>query len=100
MIKGLSLLLRQEIYLNNLDDTDVLFPARYPSVIAVGSVDENLKRSSFSYYGNGLEFVAPGEKIRSTYIENWDLDMGINRDIYGSTICSGIAALYSKSIQS
>ena len=50
-----------------LDNTDVLFPARYPTVIAVGSVNSNLKRSSFSYFGNDLDFVAPGEAILSTY---------------------------------
>ena len=46
---------------------EVLYPARYPSVIAVGSVNKSLKRSDFSYYGKGLEFVAPGENIFSTF---------------------------------
>ena len=80
---------------NNVEGTDVLYPARYPSVIAVGSIDENLKKSSFSYYGNSLEFVAPGENIRSTYIENSGLGYS---ELTGTSMAApyvaGIAALY------
>lgn len=47
---------------------DIMYPARYPAVISVGSVDQNLIRSNFSYIGGSLDFVAPGEKIVSTYI--------------------------------
>src|SRR4051812_44019797 len=46
---------------------NVLFPARYPTVIAVGSVNEDLIRSPFSYYGQDLDFVAPGVNIYSAY---------------------------------
>lgn len=46
--------------------TEVLFPARYENVIAVGSIGQNNKRSSFSYFGSQLEFVAPGDAILST----------------------------------
>ncbi len=38
----------------------VLSPANAPAVIAVGSVDEDRQRSSFSNYGTGLELMAPG----------------------------------------
>lgn len=44
----------------------VSYPARYDSVIAVGSVDSNRSRSSFSQYGQGLELMAPGRNIYST----------------------------------
>lgn len=47
---------------------DVLYPARYPTVIAVGSTDTNNKLSGFSYRGPSIELVAPGEGIYSTYI--------------------------------
>ena len=47
--------------------TDILYPARYPSVIGVGSIDQNGQHSSFSYTGDSLEVVAPGNKIYSTY---------------------------------
>lgn len=47
---------------------DVLFPARLPSVIAVGSVSSINKLSYFSNYGPNQELVAPGEKINSAFV--------------------------------
>ncbi len=44
----------------------IRYPARYDSVIAVGSVDSNKSRSYFSNYGDGLELMAPGSDIIST----------------------------------
>lgn len=48
----------------------ISYPAAYASVIAVGSVDSNRVRSSFSNYGQGLDLVAPGRNIYSTYPNN------------------------------
>jgi subtilisin len=42
------------------------YPARYDSVIAVGAVDANNNRASFSSVGNQLEVMAPGVDINST----------------------------------
>ncbi|QPC47565.1 S8 family peptidase [Mangrovibacillus cuniculi] len=47
-------------------NTEVLYPARYPEVIAVGSIGRDQSRSVFSYFGENLEFVAPGDGIYST----------------------------------
>ncbi|WP_144390995.1 S8 family peptidase [Indiicoccus explosivorum] len=46
------------------------YPARYPSVIAVGAVDRNLTRAVFSSTGPAVEVAAPGVSILSTYTEN------------------------------
>ena len=48
-------------------NSDVLYPARYSSVIAVGSTDTNNRQSEFSYHGPSVELVAPGEGIYSTF---------------------------------
>ncbi|WP_425448710.1 S8 family serine peptidase [Dethiothermospora halolimnae] len=48
----------------------VSYPAAYSSVIAVGSVTSNETRSYFSNYGEGLDVVAPGSNIYSTYPGN------------------------------
>ena len=48
-------------------EADVLYPARFSSVIAVGSTDTTNKLSGFSYRGPSVELVAPGEGIYSTY---------------------------------
>ena len=42
-------------------------PALDYSCVSVGSVDANNIRSYFSNYGNGLDLVAPGENVLSTY---------------------------------
>ena len=42
------------------------YPARYSSVIAVGAVDSNNNRASFSSVGAELEVMAPGVSILST----------------------------------
>lgn len=49
----------------------VFYPANYPETIAIGSIDENLSRSSFSNTGDNLDFMAPGGKIFSTVPDNW-----------------------------
>lgn len=44
----------------------VAFPAAYPSVIAVGAVNKDLKHAVFSQYGPEVSVVAPGVQIAST----------------------------------
>lgn len=67
------------------------YPAAYLSVIAVGAIDENDKKAYFSNYGKGLELVAPGVNILSTY-----LNSGYKR-LDGTSMAaphvSGVAAL-------
>ena len=51
----------------NNSSSQISYPARYPNVIAVGAVNQNQARASFSNYGDGLEIMAPGVDIYSTY---------------------------------
>ncbi len=44
----------------------VSYPAAYPSVIAVGAIDNTNRRASFSNFGDGLDVMAPGVGIYST----------------------------------
>ncbi|WCK53579.1 S8 family peptidase [Aneurinibacillus sp. Ricciae_BoGa-3] len=44
------------------------YPARLPSVISVGAVDQSKQRADFSSTGRGLDIMAPGVDIRSTWI--------------------------------
>ena len=50
---------------------NVFYPAEYPETIAIGSIDENMNRSSFSNTGENLDFMAPGNRIFSTVPDNW-----------------------------
>jgi len=47
----------------------VYYPAAYPSVVAVGSVDQNLQRSSFSNFGPDVDLYAPGSNIMTTRLD-------------------------------
>lgn len=44
----------------------VLYPAAYPEVIAVGAVDDDDLRASFSSYGSEISVTAPGVLVWST----------------------------------
>jgi subtilisin family serine protease len=48
----------------------IMYPARYDETIAIGSVDRNLNRSSFTCKGNELDFLAPGQDILSCVPDN------------------------------
>jgi subtilisin family serine protease len=50
---------------------NIFYPAEYPETIAIGSIDENFKRSGFSNTGENLDFMAPGNRIFSTVPDNW-----------------------------
>jgi major intracellular serine protease len=54
----------------NNGQENVLYPAKYDDVIAVGSyTSPDLKdRSQFSSYGAELDLMAPGDEILSTYV--------------------------------
>src|SRR3989344_2661123 len=49
---------------------NILYPAKYSSVIAVGATNENDDLASFSSYGFEQELVAPGVDINSTDLGN------------------------------
>ena len=46
------------------------YPAYHPSVIAVGAIDQNSRKASFSNYGTNLSVVAPGVDIYSTTLSS------------------------------
>src|SRR3989338_4895635 len=53
---------------NNAGKGDnIIYPAKYASVIAVGATDANNKRASFSSTGSDLEIMAPGLSVLSTW---------------------------------
>ena len=72
------------------------FPASYrEEIIAVGSVDSSLNRSSFSSYGPELDIMAPGENILSTtyYTPSYDHYYSANGTSQATAHVSGVAAL-------
>lgn len=53
----------------------MLYPARYPEVIAVGSANSAGNRSSFSSYGSALDILAPGEGMTTS---SWSKTNGVS----------------------
>ncbi len=51
---------------DNIGDAALGYPARLSTVQSVAAIDSDATRSSFSNYGTGLDFSAPGTNVRST----------------------------------
>ncbi len=70
---------------------NVLYPAAYAPVVAVGSVDANLQRSSFSSYLPQLDTLAPGSNILTTALnQSYKTVSGTS---FAAAEVSGIVAL-------
>ncbi len=77
----------------------MVYPANYPQVLAVGATDSNDVRASFSSYGPNLDVVAPGSgSIRTTGWMSTNqtsaYTTSINGTSFSSPIVAALAALY------
>jgi len=75
---------------NDGNDRD-MYPASYPNVLSVASVDLNGEKSEFSNYGTKVDVAAPGNPIYSTVLGNtYDLMAGTSMS---APLVSSLAAL-------
>ncbi|TYS85254.1 S8 family serine peptidase [Rossellomorea aquimaris] len=75
----------------NDDEHAVLYPATYPDVLAVGSVDSaTLAKSTFSNYGDTVNVSAPGTNIFSTWMGGYETLDGTSMS---TAIVSSISAM-------
>lgn len=51
----------------NSGSTGMMYPAAYPTVIAVGATDNNDNKASFSTHGSWVDVGAPGVSVYSTF---------------------------------
>ncbi len=71
----------------------VMYPAKYPEVIAVGGVDESLRRMKESSTGPEVEIVAVGQYVRSAFPMSIDTRDG-QQDGYMNLSGTSMAAPY------
>jgi len=50
---------------NSGEDVDIMYPAKYDHTIAIGAIDQDLRRTDFTCSGETLDFLAPGHDILS-----------------------------------
>lgn len=70
----------------------ILYPAHYPQVIAVGALDTNNDRASFSNYGYELELMASGVDVYTTKNNN-DYYIGVSGTSFAAPHVVGLGAL-------
>ncbi len=75
--------------------TNQIYPAGYPSVVAVASVNDQDQRSTFSNYGNTLvTLAAPGEGVITTYPGTNNYAAGWGTSFSTPLVAGGAALLY------
>jgi subtilisin family serine protease len=60
----------------NTGSNFVLYPARFPQVVAVGASNMSDQPASFSNYGPEVDLAAPGENIYSLWLSGYQLRTG------------------------
>ena len=77
--------------------TDILYPAKYDNVIAIGAIDEFFNRTVFSCAGNSLDFLAPGQDIISCVPNNQYASMsGTSMSNPFATGCAALLLAWNK----
>jgi subtilisin family serine protease len=80
--------------------TDVMYPAKFNNTIAIGAIDENLNRTSFTCSGDTLDFLAPGHNIISCVPNNGYASMsGTSMSNPFAVGCASLLLSYNKKIK-
>jgi len=84
---------------NSGSNVDVMIPARYNNTIAIGAIDKNFNRTSFTCSGESLDFLAPGHDILGCVPNNgYAIMSGTSMSNPFAVGCASLALSYYKSI--
>jgi subtilisin family serine protease/Leucine-rich repeat (LRR) protein len=75
----------------NQSSSNILYPAAYSDVIAVGALDRDLNISSFSNFGNHVDIYAPGRDIVTLGLNNTTTTM--SGTSIATALATGVAVL-------
>lgn len=70
---------------------ELMYPAAYPAVIAVGAVGPDLAQSNFSNFGGGVDVMAPGQSVLTTSNDGGYQPM--SGTSFAASYAAGVAAL-------
>lgn len=77
----------------NNSKNQLLYPAAYANVIAVGAVDSSGYRTSFSNYGTNLDVMAPGMNIPSANYVSHDAYISNSGTSFAAAHVTGLVSL-------
>lgn len=76
---------------------DILYPAKYDNVIAIGAINEFFNRTDFTCAGDALDFLAPGTNIISCVPDNAYASMsGTSMSNPFATGCAALLCSWNK----
>ncbi|MCH8498019.1 MAG: S8 family peptidase [Marinobacter sp.] len=81
----------------NQNTSQLTYPAAFPSVIAVGAVDAQQSRASYSNFGDWVDVMAPGGDVASLLQASWifstygDDRLGVFRPTYDRLVGTSMA---------